>query len=83
LLGEPLLSAGDISAQMQVRAARGRLASPLANHFRQSYLAASGETEQAMRAFEALALLRYACRRARTHADNLTAMRLLDMARSY
>jgi len=77
LLAEPLLAAGDLTAQLFAHALEQGVAASAAEKFHEAYLRASRESEQALALFEALALLWRACRRGmKDVADPLPAQLL-------
>ena len=82
-LSHPLIDAGDFLARLAVMgldAERSAEASRAADCFRRSYREEAGATEADMAAFEAGALLRFACIQAREAPGNGGPERLLDQA---
>jgi aminoglycoside phosphotransferase (APT) family kinase protein len=81
LMAEPLLCAGDVSAQLHAMALRRRIPLELATAFDASYVSASGDDTRAFSDFAAAALLRYACRRAARRPDDPLVAQLVNAAR--
>ena len=74
VMTEPLLAAGDLCAQLRIHALKRGIPASAADFFQSTYLSASGDDKRALDVFEALALLRRACRRGvRDCQDQLVA----------
>ncbi len=81
LMGEPLLLAADLTAQIYERALAVGAPISAAECFREAYLRASGASEPALRVFEAFALLWRACRRGVNDIHDPVMARLIEEAR--
>ncbi len=79
---EPLLCAGDASAQLHVMSLRQRISPSATGVFRAAYLQHSGDDPAALLHFESAALLRLACRRATRSPDDPLSVRLLEAAQA-
>jgi hypothetical protein len=81
LLAEPLLTAGELSAQLRSYALKRGVRPSAAVLFHESYIDVSGDAERALPVFEALALLRRACRRGIRNGKDPFVGTLIESAR--